>query len=193
MDSGLPPSCWGPALWHSLHAISFGYPEFVGESPDELKLKQDTFRSFEYLGSVLPCSECREHYKGNFYNYDLSSSLNSRKDFTKWVYDLHNRVNKGTGVPESKWPSYQEVYNKYNSLRSENCQTIPGVCGASQSDVYCKVELVSKKNYLEGFSSSNLDTSWIIVIILSIFVLALAYYSYTCSGTKNRGPPRRRR
>jgi hypothetical protein len=185
-------------MWHSLHSISFGYPGKVGNSPEDQKLKQDTFTFFEYLGSVLPCPECREHYKENFYKYDLMSSLDSRTNFTKWVYDLHNRVNKGTGVPESKWPTFEEVYKKYNSLRSENCEQLPGVCGSAVSDVHCKVLLVPKAEMEEGFENiEQLDTSWVIVIVLGFVILALLLYMYTCSGqckngTKKRGKTRKR-
>ena len=186
VDGGLAPCTWGPALWHSLHAISFGYPENVGSSPDEQKLKQDTFRFFEYLGAVLPCPECKEHYSKNFYDHNLMASLNSRKDFTKWVYDLHNRVNKGTNVPESEWPSYQEVYNKFNNIRSENCEAIPGVCGTGSTDVYCKVELLSKSaenKELFGLESGNSEM-WIATVVLGVLLFAAIMYGVYCMNSK---------
>lgn len=192
-DSGLPGCTWGPALWHSLHAMSFGYPENVGNSLKDQKLKQDTFLFFEYLGSVLPCSECREHYSKNFKNYDLSQSLDSRMNFARWVYDLHNRVNKGTGVPESSWPSFEEVYNKYNNIRSENCSELPGVCGSSVSNVYCKVSLVPKSEMFSN-ESTSFDSSWVLSIVLGIALLSIvAYYLYCLKNNKSTKNTKRKR
>jgi hypothetical protein len=45
-DGGIPPCSWGPAAWHFLHSISFGYPEQVGNSEEDEKLKTDTFMFF---------------------------------------------------------------------------------------------------------------------------------------------------
>jgi hypothetical protein len=189
VNNGISPPCWGPALWHSLHAISFGYPEKVGDSPEEHKLKQDTYRFFEYLGAVLPCPECKEHYSRNFYDHNLMVSLNSRKDFTKWVYDLHNRVNKETKVPESEWPSYKDVYNKFNNIRSENCEAMPGVCGSGSTDIYCKVELLSRsedqKKEMFGLSYGNQETL-IAAIVLGILLLVAIGYGLYCTNSKKQ-------
>jgi hypothetical protein len=164
---GIAPCVFGPPLWMFLHLVSFSYPE----NPDQ-NTKQNIYNFFKNLGSVLPCSECRTHYEQNFKN--LESSLNSRDELTKWVYDLHVLVNIQTG--KKNWPSYKEVYEKYSKLKKEKC--IPGVCNP-ESEIKCRVELVSKNNYSENFTENTEDNTipWCIaiIIILVLIIIGLVY------------------
>ena len=57
---GMLTSTWGPALWHTLHCISFNYP--VKPSEDD----KINYMNFIYsLEHVLPCRYCRENLKNN--------------------------------------------------------------------------------------------------------------------------------
>ena len=55
-DNGMMTAIWGPALWHSLHTISFNYPV---NPTEEDKIRY--YKYFKYLGKVLPCKYCRDN------------------------------------------------------------------------------------------------------------------------------------
>ena len=170
--TGFKPACWGSSFWYTLNIIAFGYPEYVDQSPEGLKLKNDTYTFFKVLGTMLPCSECKQHYKQNVDSLDLVGALESRDLLTKFVYNLHNLVNKQTGVPESKWPSYESICSKYNSLRSTNCD--PNSCGGLQDppQFKCKVDIVPF-NEVEGFNGSG--NPYVMAFIFIVFILSMAF------------------
>jgi len=111
-DNGMMTAIWGPALWHSLHTISFNYP--VNPTHEE-KLRY--YKYFKYLGKVLPCKYCRDNYKGNLKSTHYNMNVfNDRESLSKWVYNLHENVNKMLGKESGL--SYQDVRNRYEHFRS---------------------------------------------------------------------------
>ena len=168
------PQCWGSIMWNMLHIISFSYPEYVSNSLADLKLKQDTFNFFKLLGTMLPCEDCRLHYNQNFNSLNLSGSLGSREQLTKFVYDLHNLVNKELGIPKNQWPSFEEVYKKYNNMRSNDCSS--NACGSSS--MKCKVEFVSNTEGLniENFNGGGPIAGFFSGFILAIIIGIIIYY-----------------
>ena len=92
---GLFTSIWGPALWQSLHNITFNYPY----EPTE-KHKQDYYNYFISLGNVLPCCVCRGHYNYHINNGETKltfDNLKNRDTLTLWLYNLHKAVCKRLG------------------------------------------------------------------------------------------------
>ena len=84
------PEIWGPHGWKFIHYIAFAYPI---EPTENDKQKYKTF--FSILGSVLPCSICKEHYEENLKKYPLTDTvLKNKINLTLWTIDLHNEVNK---------------------------------------------------------------------------------------------------
>lgn len=114
-NNGLITKIWGPPLWTSLHCISFGYPI---EPSDEHKKNYKDF--FANLGNVLPCRYCRESYlefikeEGSILNDEV---MENRETFTKWFYNLHNKVNKKLGMDYGI--TYEDVKKKYESYRAK--------------------------------------------------------------------------
>jgi hypothetical protein len=155
------PTCWGPPLWFSLHSIAFAY--------DPNSDRQKYYDFFSNLGYVLPCEECKVHYTQNFNKDEFARALESNEGLFRWVYDLHNRVNKGTGVPESKWPSYETVKKNYASFKA-SCSDMPGVCGSGSPNK-------KKIKIIEQFGEYQENLGYIIPIaILSILlVFALGF------------------
>ena len=111
-DNGMMTAIWGPALWHTLHTISFNYP--VNPTQDD---KTRYYKYFKYLGKVLPCRYCRDNYsknlKGSGYNISV---FNNRESLSKWVYELHENVNKMLGKKSGL--SFEDVRNRYEHFRS---------------------------------------------------------------------------
>jgi hypothetical protein len=124
VDNGLMTRLWGPSGWLFLHCVSFGYPFKIDPTnPEHLEKQNDYYRFFYYLGKVLPCKYCRNSYMEYFANNSPMKHLNSRKDFTKWFYDVHNMVNDKLGVPQCERPTFEEIEERYQSFRA-SCKPI---------------------------------------------------------------------
>lgn len=117
-NNGLITKIWGPPLWKSLHCIAYGYPI---EPTDEIKTFYKNF--FVNLGNVLPCKYCRISYNEFIKVGDTTLNdevFESRYTLTKWLYRLHNRVNKKLDVDYGI--EYEEVNHRYESYRA-SCST----------------------------------------------------------------------
>ena len=119
LDNGLMTRIWGPSGWLFLHSITFGFPYKIDPTnPEHIAKQNDYYRFFYYLGKVMPCKYCRDSYMDFFTKQSPMSKLGSRKEFTKWLYDIHNLVNDKLGVPSCERPSFEEVEEQYQSYRA---------------------------------------------------------------------------
>lgn len=115
LNNGLITKIWGKHLWEALHAITFGYPI----NPTE-EQKDNYYNYFKLTSEVLPCIYCRKSYKtfieeGN--TKLVRESFKNRQTLTKWLYDLHEEVNKKLGVTYGV--TYDDVVNRYESFRAK--------------------------------------------------------------------------
>jgi hypothetical protein len=111
-DDGMITSIWGPPLWHSLHTISFNYP--IKPTKEQ---KQDYYNFYNSLKNILPCRFCRDNLKNNLKELPLTLDvMESRKTLSKWVYDLHEHINKMLGKKSNL--SYNMVRERYEQFRS---------------------------------------------------------------------------
>lgn len=174
---GMLPSCWGSALWHVLHSIAYVY------NPQTDKEKYYDF--FTNLGNILPCEECRNHYSQNLNKQELIIALDSNENLFRWVYDLHNKVNKQTGVPVSKWPSYESIKLRY-SLFKTSCSNIPGVCGASSepNQQKRKVKIVEQFGEINEEQMPFLISTAILGILLFFALIYIVYLKRNCKCKK---------
>nr|QDY52464.1 hypothetical protein 10_5 [Mimiviridae sp. ChoanoV1] len=109
---GMLTYVWGPSLWHFLHTMSFNYP--VKPTRED---KMNYLNFMNSLKSILPCKYCRINLKKNFRDTKFSiKKLKDRKTFSKYIYELHNHINKMLGKKITI--SYDEVRNRYENFRS---------------------------------------------------------------------------
>lgn len=109
---GMLTSVWGPSLWHYLHTMSFNYP--VNPTKQD---KEKYMRFMRLLQFVLPCKYCRMNLKNNFKALPLTQSvMKNRNTFSKYLYDLHEHVNKMLGKKSGL--SYKDVRERYEHFRS---------------------------------------------------------------------------
>lgn len=52
---------------------------------------------FQSLGSMLPCGDCCVNYSNEFSIASISKHLHSKESLSRWLVDLHNRVNVRLG------------------------------------------------------------------------------------------------
>tara|TARA_B100001964_G_C14201992_1_gene586303 strand:- start:311 stop:886 length:576 start_codon:yes stop_codon:yes gene_type:complete len=109
---GMLTSVWGPNLWHVLHTMSFNYP--VNPTEQDKIHYMNFIKSLQY---VLPCRYCRINLTKNFKKHKLTKEvMASRDSFSRWLYKLHNYVNKM--LAKSGNISYTEVRERYEHFRS---------------------------------------------------------------------------
>ena len=111
-NEGMLTSIWGPSLWHTLHTMSFNYPV----NPTEKNKRE--YKKFIYgLRCTLPCGKCRKNLKKNLIELPLTrKDLKNRDTFSKWMYDLHELINKMLNKKSNL--SYDQVRERYEHFRS---------------------------------------------------------------------------
>jgi hypothetical protein len=109
---GMMVSLWGPPMWHYLHTMSFNYPV------QPTAADKRNYRAFILnLQNVLPCKYCRINLKTNFKNHPLRAChMENREAFSKYVYELHEIVNKLLG--KTSGLSYCDVRERYEHFRA---------------------------------------------------------------------------
>ena len=109
---GMLTSVWGPSMWHYLHTMSFNYP--VNPTNIEKHQYRDFILSLQH---VLPCKYCRINLKNNFRALPLTlKSMESRDTFSRYVYRLHELVNKM--LKKRSGLSFCDVRERYEHFRS---------------------------------------------------------------------------
>ena len=113
--ANINPKIWGPSAWIFIHSISFTYPE--NPTDEEKQYFKQFYESVQY---TLPCAGCRESYSQFIISEPtiLANALDNRNTLTKWLYDIHNRVNQKLGVDYGV--TYEDVVKKYESYRVTN-------------------------------------------------------------------------
>jgi hypothetical protein len=114
---GMDVRFWGPSFWATLDFIAFNYPHDPSSS-DKKNVKQ----FITTLGQLLPCATCQQHFTELLSTFVIDDHLKSRDTLTRWIVDLHNKVNERLGKP--KVP-FEQVSSKYEQMR--------GTCEMNQS------------------------------------------------------------
>lgn len=118
-DMGMVVSVWGPIQWSMLHIISFNYP--VKPTDDD---KTHYYNYIMNLTNVLPCKACRDNLVKNLKAMKFSlANLKNRETFSRFVYDLHNEVNKMLGKP--KYSTYENVRDRHELFRAKCVDGVP--------------------------------------------------------------------
>ena len=101
---------WGPEIWKGFHYTALGYPE----NPTSID-KQHYLKYYESFMFVLPCQECRQHYREHVKKMPLAEHLGNRKSLFNWTVEMHNRVNRSLGKSEM---SCKEAWTVYHNNQS---------------------------------------------------------------------------
>jgi hypothetical protein len=125
-----------------MHIVALGYPK--NPTYTDKKCAKEFYESLAFL---LPCSICREHYKGYLQEKPISTFLDSRTDLIKWTIQIHNKVNKMLGKPE--W-TLEEVLSYYEKVGARN-----------RSPVWTKEDMkeVDYGSFVKGFLTGSVVLS----------------------------------
>lgn len=111
-SDGMLTPVWGPSLWHFLHTISFNYP--VNPTKENKKQYRDFMLNLQY---ILPCVYCRENLTKNYKAIPITQSdMKNRESFSRYVYELHERINKLLGKKSGL--TYCDVRERYEHFRA---------------------------------------------------------------------------
>jgi hypothetical protein len=137
--NGFLTSVWGPLLWQYLHIMSFNYP--VKPSISDKKHYKNFIINLKY---VLPCKYCRDNLKNNFKKLPLlSKHMKNRFTFSKYIYELHELINKMLCKKSSL--SYEDVRERYQHLRA-NCVLPKSFKNTTKKEKGCNKPLYGTKS-----------------------------------------------
>lgn len=118
--NGFMTRCWGPPLWFSWHIMSLNY--HTGR-------KKEYIDFLKGLMGTLPCKSCRVNFPRNLMTvgYDVehharNSVYDSRKTYVRFVFDVHNAVNKMLGKPEADFKTVMEFYETFRASSCSNME-----------------------------------------------------------------------
>jgi len=118
---GMVTTIWGPSMWHFLHTMSFNYPVLPTEEE-----KKDYMNFILNLRNVLPCKYCRINLTNNLKSKPIKMChMASRDTFSRFIYDLHEIVNKMLGKKSGL--TYCDVRERYEHFRSRCTQDKPKI------------------------------------------------------------------
>ena len=110
--NGMLTSVWGPSFWHVLHTISVNYP--INPTCEDKEHYKTFIMSLKH---VLPCKYCRDNLTKNLKILPLNSeALKNRENFSKWMYKLHEIVNKYLGKKSGL--KFRDVQDRYEHFRA---------------------------------------------------------------------------
>lgn len=100
----MDPTYWGPAGWKVLHRMAYS-----------IHTKTDAQAFFASLQYLLPCVKCQ----GNFRQHvEALPFPRSTSGIGRWIYNVHNRVNKSNGVSDDMVPCYESIYQMYHGRKA---------------------------------------------------------------------------
>ena len=153
-NDGMVTYIWGPPMWHSLHTITFNYPN----NPTK-EQKKHYLKFFTDIKDILPCKYCRENYATNLLNYPLNSNvLKNRDTLSRWLFNIHEEINNKLG--KKSYLTFEEVRDRYEHFRSRclNSSTIKKKgCTESLYGIKskCVINIVPKEKDTPSFKINN--------------------------------------
>lgn len=101
---GVNVNLWGPPMWRMLHSLSFLPPSVLQHSATVL------IEFIHLLQYLLPCIHCRRSYVTFLRDMPLTVDVLTNAQFSEWMYELHNKVNRKLNKPV---PTYEVVHKRY--------------------------------------------------------------------------------
>lgn len=102
---GLDPTIWGPHFWFFLHTIAMTYPI----RPNDVT-KKKYYELICNLPIFIPVEAIGSDFSKLLDEYPVSSYLDSRDSFIRWMHFIHNKINEKLEKPKI---SINDFYIKY--------------------------------------------------------------------------------
>ena len=133
----LSTTSFGPVVWSFLHMLAASYKP----SPEHA---QALHHQLLLLRNLLPCQHCRTHLSEfladkALYHPDV---YKSRETFERFVYTLHNRVNRIVHETPNASPDFEQVQSQYRQCEVKDSSCHQGCGGGAGSHTTQKVKVV---------------------------------------------------
>jgi hypothetical protein len=101
----LDPKVWGPHYWFFLHTLAMTYPHH----PNAVT-KKKYYEFIQNLPLFLPVQEISSEFSKLIDKYPITSYLDNRDSFVRWMHFIHNKINEKLEKPQI---SLNEFFVKY--------------------------------------------------------------------------------
>lgn len=114
----LDPKIWGPHYWFFLHTIAMTYPIH----PNAVTKK----KYYEFVQNIplfIPVEIMAGEFSKLLDQYPVQPYLDNRESFIRWMWFIHNKINKKIEKPQISlndfYVKYYEEYKNVNEKMSE--------------------------------------------------------------------------
>lgn len=163
-------------MWFQLHNFACFFPE---KPTDERRKSFVTL--MESLAANLPCSICALHLLDYMKQHPLLPATETREKLERWMYDLHEDVNKRRGKPSSctfedvkrafqpnkawiEWGGYPIMSSVEYRQIQRNSQTK----GSSLS-----VDQISPPKNMFGSIGGSENSAWVWIVVITVLCVVL--------------------
>jgi hypothetical protein len=114
----LDPKIWGPHYWFFLHTITMSYPIH----PNAVT-KKKYYDFVQNIPLFIPVESMAGEFSKLLDKYPVQPYLDNKESFIRWMWFIHNKINKKIEKPEISlndfYVKYYEEYKPMNEKMSE--------------------------------------------------------------------------
>jgi hypothetical protein len=107
------PEIWGPHYWFFLHTIALSYPHH----PNNIT-KKKYYEFIQNLPLFIPVETIGNQFSKILDEYPISSYLDSRDSFIRWIHFIHNKINEKLEKPKITLNEFYTTY--YEEYKPKN-------------------------------------------------------------------------
>lgn len=105
----LDSDIWGPHYWFFLHTIAMSYPHH----PNDVT-KKKYYEFIMNLPLFIPIENMGNEFSKLIDEFPVTSYLDSRSSFVRWVHFIHNKINEKLEKPKITLEEfYYQYYQEY--------------------------------------------------------------------------------
>jgi hypothetical protein len=111
----LDPKVWGPHYWFFLHTIAMTYPNH----PNAIT-KRTYYEFVQNISTFIPVEHMAKDFKELINEYPVQPYLDNRESFVRWVWFIHNKINKKLEKETISLSEFSiRYYNEYKSTNEK--------------------------------------------------------------------------
>jgi hypothetical protein len=116
---GLEPNVWGPHYWFFLHTVALSYPVY----PNAIT-KKKYYDLIQNMPLFLPVESISKDFAELLDKYPISSYLDDKESFIRWVHFIHNKINEKLEKPKITIDDfYKKYYEHYKPKKVKDIDT----------------------------------------------------------------------
>ena len=113
--TNLDPKIWGPHYWFFLHTIAMSYPIH----PNAVT-KKKYYDFVQNIPLFIPVEKMAGEFSQLLDQYPVQPYLDNRESFIRWMWFIHNKINKKLEKPQiSLNDFYVKYYEEYKPINEK--------------------------------------------------------------------------